>query len=135
MDSDSESVVDVEEKPRKPGKFMKGDPRIFNARATAAGKSERENVKVEVEGVGLLRAMRHVLRNSKAYDTTSEEQACRKWFDDDPKGFLLKSHDLEVAELDRTEKGKKADSNMGPDLGHDEACRVLDRLLKEAAKP
>lgn len=110
--------------------FSRGDPRI-----QANDKNNRNGAglkkRVPVKGEGLLRDMRHVLQNPRSHDKTAGEKACREWYGKDKKGFLLKANDLE--ELDR-DRNRPKDETSGPDLGHDAACKVLDRLLKESAK-
>jgi hypothetical protein len=113
------------------GSFKKGDPRRFNNTGNPAGAGRKK--RVPVEGVGVLRSMRHVLQNNSTHDALPLDRVARRWHDDDPGKFLAKFEALEAAELEKVEKKIEAEESV-VDLGHDAACKVLDRLLKEAAK-
>lgn len=81
-----------------------------------------------VPGEGFLRDLRNCLINPKCRDRTPGEKLARRMFDGNPAQFRK-----ELKELEAEERSAKDNTiNSGPDLGHDAACRVLDRLLAEA---
>ena len=136
-DETTPSVEFVPNEPKVKGGFVKGDPRLFHNLKkkrgwdnSRLGKKRPKPVRVEVEGDGVLRAMRHVLANEAQFDTIELERTARRWKDDSPKDFMLKFESMESAE----KASRPGGSSDGPDLGHEAACKVLDRLLKECAK-
>lgn len=85
--------------------------------------------KVEVEGEGLLRAMRHVTRNGPWHDNEPIEIETRAWMAKDKKGFLLEMHKLEREQVaDRSLGGM-----VGADVNSQKVRQVIDRLLEEFA--
>ncbi len=89
--------------------------------------------RIQVRGTGFLKAYRHVLANEDSYHDRDEyEKLARKLYVEDYVKFMSKFEAAEALELNRSLE-KKAEKSA-PDLGHDAACKVLDRLLKEAAK-
>ncbi len=114
----------VLEKPRKPGTFGPGPD----------GRRPQEQVKkpiperVEVEGTGLLRAMRSVMENHPKRDVGNEEKAARSWYKKDIQKFLLKKHELEEGER---VSGRGGSSVGVVDVGEGECRQLLGRLMSE----
>lgn len=87
--------------------------------------------RIKVKGTGLLRSMRHVIVNEDPrHDRSPMDRQARRWMEHDLNKFMLKFEEYESKEADRVGREKLVDE---VDMGHDEACKVLDRLLKEAA--
>lgn len=83
-----------------------------------------------VPGEGFLRDLRHCLINPAYQDKTPGEKLARKLYTAKPDRFMAKLDEYEAKEQDA-----KKTITTGPDLGHDEAVRVLTRVLEEATKP
>jgi hypothetical protein len=73
--------------------------------------------RIEVPGVGVLRAMRFVFRNEEKFDRTGEERAMRAYLQKKPSEFL--------ADLESREKAEVSDD------GGDDVERMIARLLRE----
>lgn len=77
--------------------------------------------RVEVEGVGLLRAMRSVLANHPKRDEGHEEKAARDWMKKDVQRFLVEKEKLEQAEASaKVAEGRSVEVSaklveLGPD--------------------
>lgn len=117
-ETDVESV-EVEKPGRRAnsGSFKKGDSRQGKRRP-----------RTPVEGTGLIRAFRHCLANPAYLDKTPDEKMARKIMEKNPDKFMARLEDLERQEMMDT----KGDVTV-PDLGHDAAMRIIDRLLTEAS--
>ena len=88
--------------------------------------------RIKARGQGLLKAVRHVVINDDPrHDRTPLERMARRWLESDLNKFMLRYEKMENEEAERLGTAKGEDE---PDMGHDAACKVLDRLLKEAAK-
>lgn len=88
--------------------------------------------RIKVKGTGLMRAMRHVMINEDPrHDRSPMDRMARKWLDNDLHKFMTKFEAMEREEAERLGRAKDVDE---VDMGHDEAVKVLERLLKEAAK-
>lgn len=57
----------------------------------------RRRVPMAVKPSRLLRDMRHVYTHHEDYDRTYAHENCRRWLDQDPKGFMVKLAQLEAA--------------------------------------
>lgn len=75
--------------------------------------------RVEVEGDGVVRAMRHVLTNPEEFDRTGEEFAMRAWLKKDPPGFYREK------ELRESGSDSSGESNIEV---------LIAKLLKEGAR-
>jgi hypothetical protein len=85
-----------------------------------------------VEGHGLLQALRHVLANDRAHDTTQIQVEARMWLKQDRKGFLAKFADLEKAEYANppsNRNGKAVEDEV--DEGSDRCIALMERLIGE----
>ena len=118
---------EVMEKPRKPGTFVPGDPRIGPLQKKAKGPEVIPDRR-EGEGVGLLRAMRAVLLNHEKRDEGAEEKAARRWFKKDEARFLNRKHELEEEER---VSGRGGSSVGVVDVGEGECRQLLGRLMSE----
>ena len=78
----------------------------------------------DVKGVGMLKVMRHVIKNPKETDRDELERRTRKWLDSDLKGFMLKMTNLESEE--RAGKGVE-----DVDAGEARMEMLLKQLLSE----
>lgn len=124
VDQTAKGYVWKEGDPIPSGKLVKNDPRIWRNGKTSMPK-------VEVEGEGMLRAMRHVMENRGAHhDKTADEKIARMLFVKDKVKFFDRYQELEAADAEKHVGEKAVDT--GPDLGHDAAVKVLNRLLKAA---
>lgn len=119
---------------KKDGRSAKSakDGRKANSGSFSAGDDRAKNYRqippVPVEGTGILRDFRHCLVNPRIRDRTPGEKLARKILDSKPDRFLAELKELEKEDV----KSKEVSLSTGPDLGHDAAVRVLDRLLAEA---
>ncbi len=96
-------------------------------RAYLKNQAQDVGEKVEVEGEGLLRAMRHVTRNGPWHDNEPIEIETRAWMAKDKKGFLLEMHKLEREQVaDRSLGGM-----VGADVNAAKVRETIDRLLEE----
>lgn len=83
----------------------------------------------EEKGIGLLKAMRHVINKPKGADgkkSTNIYARTRAWFEQDPKGFLAKWDELENKDEDRRKAMVKA---VKKDLGVEASLKLAERLL------
>lgn len=119
----SESVVPVI--PLKRGANLSGPGRTWKG-----GRPKTAQGRKKVEGDGVLRAMRHVLVNTRGYDTDRMEKAARQWLEKDQKGFILKLHEMEMQEKALL-AGKKEDEFLA-DPGTEKTLLLIDRLIKDA---
>jgi len=101
------------------GSFVAGDGR--------SGDAPRKIPPKPVPGEGFLRDLRHCLINPKIRDRTPGEKIARQILVTKPLQFFERLEKLESEE--RSAKNNVIDT--GPDLGHDAAMRVLDRLLDQ----
>jgi len=87
--------------------------------------------KVEVEGTGMLKIMRHVLVNGFYHDDKYGEQAkiYRRWKKNDETGFMKKYHELETLELKKPVAGASVWGIDESDEGEARSLKLLDRLL------
>lgn len=98
--------------------------------AWSGGRPKVNQARKPVEGEGLLRAMRHVLVNTKGYDQHRDERASRSWFEKDPKGFLLKLHDFEFQDKALASGRREGESDLDP--GSARCLQLIERLLADA---
>jgi hypothetical protein len=123
------------EKKREPnaGSFKPRDPRIRALKEKAgeipihAPEAITFNVKPELANT-LYEDMRFVRRNPKTLDTTEGQKDCRRWKENDLKGFLSKFADLEKAQ----KEPEKSEAYL-KDLGADHV-EGLSRELLDTAK-
>lgn len=111
-------------KNRKPNKGSFGEGGLGN-------ENYRQRKPKPVEGEGFLRDLRHCLVNPAYQDKTPGEKLARKLYTHKPDRFMAKLDEYEEKER-ASLSAKTLDS--GPDLGHDQAMKVLDRLLEEATR-
>ena len=119
----SDAVVPVI--PLKRGENLSGPGRTWKG-----GRPKTAVKKQFPPGEGLLRAMRSVLLNTRGYDKGRDEKACRVWYDKDPKGFMIKVHELEMQEK-LLLAGKKEDEFLA-DPGTEKTLVLIERLIKDA---
>lgn len=132
IDEESADVGPPRLPKKKDGRSSANAKKNRKAGPTAFGKIDphyyRKRPPKPVPGEGFLRDLRHCLINPKIQDRTPGEKLARKLFENQPAQFRK-----ELKELEAEERSAKDNTlNSGPDLGHDAACRVLDRLLAEA---
>jgi hypothetical protein len=118
---------------------LSGGPRVPREEV----KEEVSVERVEVEGEGVLRALRAVLKNVEANDVGEEEKLARRWLKDDPEKFFREKRLAEREE--REELARLGDREAAADrerprqavVGSDEAgIRELIRdLLAEMRRP
>ncbi len=96
--------------------------------ATRRAKAEAEAAKPVPR---LLRDMRHVYDRPKEKDKTPGHTLCRKWLNDDPKGFLTHLNRLERAYAVGQEKvsREKPREAKAEDVGEEKALELLERCL------
>lgn len=98
-------------------------------------------MRVEVEGEGVLRALRAVLENAEAYDRGAEEKLARRWLKEDAEKFfrekrLAEKEERELLERREEKEEVKVVSKAG-EAGPDERgiLELIDSLLAEMEKP
>ena len=122
MSVDSSVVVsDPVDTPVRRGGFKKGCP---PGPGRPRGKGGRPPIppRKEVEGEGLLRAMRFVLANHRVRDRDPREVAARSWLDKDPQKFLMKLEEEELRE--------KRENVAEGDEGQERVERLIEKLMK-----
>lgn len=97
--------------------FQKGNP---GGPGRPRGKTG--STRKEVEGEGMLRAMRFVLANDPRVDADPLEKAARMWLVKDPQKFLMKLEDEESKE-------KRSNVAVG-DEGQERVERLIEKLMK-----
>ena len=129
-------MEEVKEKPRKPGTFVKGDPRIapLQARARVAagivepGREVRKPVEEARDPV--LTAYRHVLDNPDAkLDRSGLEKLARRNHDENPREFEKRYRELEAEER----SGGPGAVVVGEDASEDRVVELLRKALEEVS--
>jgi hypothetical protein len=105
---------------RKPGTFVKGDPRInrtLGPKPKAGGAARPK----------LLRNMRRITRTSPSMDRTQMQRRLRKLFQEDFKGFLVQLRQLEESLRSKAaEHGRNTAGEPNGDHAKSHACRIED---------
>ena len=134
-----QGVVEAE-KPRKPGTFVKGDPRIYDQKKASHGRK-----KPKTEYVGPVDSSApeelilswHVLNNDAEHDKTAAQRNMRKAFDAGPLGFRKHVQALEAewrrpaaVEKEKVEPDRPV-VEVVPDLGEDRCVSMIEGLIKK----
>jgi len=117
----------VEEKPRKPGTFVPGDPRRKQAMEASEVRKEPESARDP-----LLTAYRAVLANPQKFDRGGLEKSVRLVWTKDRKAFLAKYQELELEERRELQAERAVEAvDQGERVSRALIARLLDRWQDE----
>lgn len=123
--SEGDAVDTPEGKPRKPGTFKKGDPRISHNMRKAAGAIP---VSVEnTDGLNDAQRMRKVWEQGKGQDENTAQRLLRRMLDDDPMAYFKMMHQLEAKSA-----GAADPDVLPPDEAEDRVRKLLRELIDAA---
>ena len=129
MDAKDESEGDTldapEGKPKKPGTFQKGDPRISHnmRKAQAAIPKSTENE----DGLDDAGRMRKVWEQSKHFDENTPQRLLRRMLDDDTMGYYKL-----MLQLEGKNAGAANPNVLPPDEAEDRVKKLLLELIDAA---